>query len=99
MAMQNKTRAYCWIYDEQVNTIMKSHRDSAEYGDISVRFYNLESGQYDVEFWDTYKGIVTDRQTVQTQDHTLDVKVPPFRRDIALKVKQTPRPVAEVPSP
>jgi len=98
-ALQSSTKAYCWIYDEEINTTMKPWKDSPEYDDTAARLFNLEPGYYEVEFWDTYKGIIIDSAVLQTANGALEIKLPPFRRDIALKVKATARYAGETSSP
>jgi hypothetical protein len=47
----------------------------------------LVPGAYTVEIWDAQTGTVLETQDVQTADGTFTVALPPFERDLALKIK------------
>lgn len=109
MTLQSQERAYVWVYDDPCMTWMKSFNDAAEYSPpaspASVRVYNLKPGKYRIEYWDTWAGKVIefwDRDhkmpigefTLDAQGNNLDVKLPTFRRDIAIKIKSAALPRA-----
>ena len=89
MCLQSRERAYCWIYDDSVMRLMKDESNSRACTGVMVQLGNLTPGKYDVEFWDTFKGVATGRITVESSGSALVFKLPEFRRDIAVKVKAT----------
>ncbi len=49
----------------------------------------LTSGKYTVEIWDTYDGKVINILEMETSDGNLSITLPDFKKDIALKIKNT----------
>jgi len=89
MCLQSRDRAYCWIYDESCMQSMRRESQARLYDGITVNVFNLNNGAYDIEFWDTYKGIeLKDKPTTaRTENGALRFTLPPFKRDIAVKIK------------
>ncbi len=51
----------------------------------------VPDGDYELQWWDTYKGEITDTASVSVRDGRLNVEVPEVERDVALRlIRQTP---------
>jgi hypothetical protein len=61
--------------------------------DAEVRLPGFQDGAYEVEFWNTQVGRRQASATVKADAGVLAVRVPPFARDIAFKIR--PAAVAE----
>jgi len=57
------------------------------FSDATVNIPGLIQGKYVVEVWDTYAGKVVETKEVENTTGIITVKLPPFSKDIALKVK------------
>lgn len=55
--------------------------------DIILQIHALPEGDYTVEFWDTFTGEMTDTISLTSSDGILAIALPPFNRDLALKIK------------
>ena len=62
-----------------------------EIKDATVEIQGLEPGDYTVEWWDTYEGVVIEKKPVSFGEGPLHIAVPPFSRDIACKISQEPQ--------
>ncbi|MFQ6618647.1 MAG: T9SS type A sorting domain-containing protein, partial [Fidelibacterota bacterium] len=51
----------------------------------SISIYPMSGGEYGVEFFDTYKGEILSAETVITSGDSLNIEIPPFERDMAVK--------------
>ncbi|MFH0938976.1 MAG: hypothetical protein V1899_06825 [Planctomycetota bacterium] len=83
-ALKSNRRVYAWIY----------HPDTPQGGrvlDVSggaFRVSGLQTGNYTVEFWDTYTGVVTEtRSCAVNEGVSLNIPLPPVKRDLAIKLK------------
>jgi len=52
----------------------------------TVALSGLADGQYQVEWWDTWKGVVTKREVLEAVKGTLSLAVPRLERDVAVKL-------------
>jgi len=52
----------------------------------TVTVSGLKDGTYQVEWWDTWKGVVTQREDRQAQQGALSLAVARLRRDVAVKI-------------
>jgi hypothetical protein len=57
-----------------------------EIGAAQVTVAGLDDGEYDVEWWDTWKGDATRREVREAREGSLTLDVKGLRRDIALKI-------------
>jgi hypothetical protein len=58
--------------------------------DVRITVHNLEPATYHVEYWDTQNGHVMDEEVSGTVAGDLILALPPFDRDIAIKVRGYP---------
>lgn len=49
---------------------------------------DIDNGLYSVEWWDTFKGVVTAREKVTAKNRTAFIQPPAFSKDIACKIKK-----------
>ncbi|MEA3403685.1 MAG: DUF5060 domain-containing protein [Armatimonadota bacterium] len=80
--------AIIWVHN--CESIMEGGPPAEEltrYTDLAVPLTGLRPGAYEVEWWDTWRGRPTQRQRVRAQDG-LVLRPPPFRRDVAAKVRR-----------
>ncbi len=86
-SLKNNTRALGWIYDAPAFEVSDTETHPT-LSNLVVRLDNMTNGMYRIEFWNTTRGEVTQRQTREVKDTKLTLTVPPFSRDIAFKVKR-----------
>jgi len=75
-----------WVYDTLAAEIMPEKRFIRLQSDASVTIPGLAQGQYRVEYWDTFEGVVVERQNVTADAAGLRLSLPEFRIDIAAKI-------------
>lgn len=85
-----KDGAYAWIYDEQSMQQMPEPDARPRYADEKAYIYGLAPGRYRVEYWDTFTGKKLETAFGRmSAGRPLELLLPPFECDIALKVKAT----------
>jgi hypothetical protein len=86
--VRSDRRVYAWIVHPDTPL---GKADIETISGAPLKVGNLLPGTYAVEFWDTYKGVVIERQNaeVTAAAKQLLIKLPPVYRDMALKVKLT----------
>ena len=77
------TAAILWIYDRG---LPREKREFTRVRGAKVRFTGLSSGQYHVEFWNTYTGRIVKEQRLEVENGTAVLPLPEFTKDIACKV-------------
>ena len=99
VTLTNKEGGYAWIYDikeydiwtttTERNGVYNDRRKYAAplYSDVHAPIDGLSPGKYHIEVWDTYKGEVVDTVVLESRRGSISVPLPPFRKDIALKIK------------
>jgi hypothetical protein len=78
-----------WIQNRDFNwnnTLRGQAPDTVDNAGFYI--YNVQNGSYRLEWWDTFKGIVTSVETVQAKEGKLHINIPSFFRDIACKIKK-----------
>jgi len=86
------TRALGWVYrSRDFSTVDPNGPPTC--ADAEVRLPGFQDGAYEVEFWNTQVGRRQASATVKADAGVLAVRVPPFARDIAFKIR--PAAVAE----
>jgi len=87
MCLKGENMAYAWVYDN--NQMLRISPDAAarSYSGAGITIPGLAPGKYNIEFWDTYKGIILSTVPVTNTAGSVQVPLPEFKRDIALKVK------------
>jgi hypothetical protein len=79
--------AVIWIQNSAFN--WKNHFEQkpippTSAAELAVR--EIRSGNYTVEWWDTWSGNVSRTESCRVTDGTLRLKIPPVARDVAIRV-------------
>jgi hypothetical protein len=84
--MKNRHRALGWLCRsrdfDQINPC-----GAPTTTNLIVTLDDMRAGTYKIEFWDTKAGKPVRTLTVPVKTETLDLRVPPFARDIAFKAR------------
>lgn len=86
VGMMNGREAFVWVFDPGWTRFEPGHPEPPEIKNASVRINGMAGGRYVIEFWDTLSGAVTGKVETGSDENGLDIALPPFRRDIAVKV-------------
>lgn len=84
--LQNDKLAYCWIFDHSLMDEELKPRPPDP--SLILVVTGLTNGDYRVEFWDTYKGVPIGTAAAKSTGGMLKCPLPPFRLDIACKIKK-----------
>ena len=86
--LQGRNRTLVWGFDRQWFFADDENQPPREFGDVEISVEGLAPGPYVVEHWDCWSGTVLKR-TELTVDRSgaAAVRLPPFRRDFALKIR------------
>jgi len=82
--LQNDRMAYLWIYDV---AMVEGGASNPPKGELDVMLMGLADGEYEIEFWDTYRGTVIGRVGARSDGRSLRFRLPRFEKDIACKVR------------
>ncbi|MCM8818862.1 MAG: DUF5060 domain-containing protein [Candidatus Omnitrophica bacterium] len=87
IGIQNDEEGYFWIFDEKIFNSSLKRINSVRIENVMLELKNFKNGLYQVEFWDTYKGEIVEKISIENVKN-LVIPVIPFEKDIALKVKK-----------
>ena len=92
LGYQTSDLAYLWLFDSRAawSSLVIEKKQPPQIEAAAVEINGLSPGSYSIEWWHTYQGnpIRTDR--ISFTKPPLRITAPPFTRDIACKIKQTP---------
>ena len=93
MTLKNQEMAYVWVYDRIAMERWPTEGAERTFQEVSIVVSNLGPGDYDVEVWDTHKGVLVESKNCTANDRgrgrsTLTIPLPEFTTDCALKVKK-----------
>ena len=90
LGYQAKDRAYFWLSNPKATwwNLVVEKRQPAETGPAAIEIHGLAPGNYSLEWWDTRIGTVIRSDRVSFMTGTFTAAVPPFKRDIACKIKR-----------
>jgi hypothetical protein len=93
LGYQGNDRAYMWLFNPQATwwNLVVEKRQPVEIKDATIEIQGILPGNYRLEWWDTYKGMVIEKKPLSFGEGPLHIAVPPFRRDIACKISQEPQ--------
>jgi len=79
-----------WIQNKEFNwrSVKMGKKPSLIKG-AYFKLLNIENSDYKIEWWDTFKGKITSCDNATSENNQLLVKVPPFSKDIACKIKHS----------
>ena len=82
--LKGPRHAYVWVYHPRV---CRTLEDVPAVAGARLSLPAMAAGRYAVEFWDTYKGVVTSRVELESKGGALRIELPTVQNDLALKVK------------
>ena len=87
-ALKSSKRAYIWVYHESTPL----GREVPPVAGATLKIGGLDAGEYNVEFWDTYKGVITEQRDCKIEMEggkpaSLSLPLPIVTRDLAIKIK------------
>ena len=91
LGYQGKDCAYIWLFNRQAtwwNLVVEKQQPS-EIKRTAIDIHGLESGDYLLEWWDTTEGIIIREERVSLRSDLIHILAPPFRRDIACKIRRS----------
>jgi hypothetical protein len=53
----------------------------------AIRVEGFAAGRYSVEYWDSWKGVLTGTRSIESRAGALAIPVPKLERDIVLKIR------------
>ena len=85
--MQGRNRALIWGYDRQYFLADVETLVPREVGEVTIDVSGLKPGRHPVEHWDCATGAVVRRtEVIVDPAGAAQIRVPPFRRDFAIKI-------------
>jgi hypothetical protein len=82
----NNQEAYIWVYDLNETIYDPAINKDALISQAHLVIEGMNAGDYVIELWDTYSGMITDIKEVTSLNGDIAVDLPEFKRDIAIKV-------------
>ncbi len=87
--LRSPTRALGWLCNDE-SFGNEEPAPAPPISNLLMRLDMATSGVFQVEFWDTTRGVAASRTNVTATSTGLTVRVPPFTRDWAFKVRTGP---------
>jgi hypothetical protein len=90
LGYQNNESAYLWFFNRNATwwNLVAQKRRAEMLDEATVSIEGLAFGAYTVQWWDTYTGEVVQTKRISAQEGPLCLAAPPFRRDIACKIRR-----------
>ena len=88
VGIQNDCEGFFWVFDEGVFNKKIKREKFVEMKNVRVEIKHLKNGIYKCQFWDTYKGNVLKENEIVVKNNKLEIEIPVFYSDIALKIKK-----------
>ena len=89
--IQNEKEAQFWIYSRDPKIAGEYPEQGVPpfplFKDVTVTLYMMQKGEYKIEFWDTWEGVITGTKRQKIDVAKLDIKIPELNQDTAVKVK------------
>ena len=79
--------AYLWVYDDAMVFRPDVARRPVLTQPRPLQIHGMLGGTFEVEFWDARSGKIIRRQTVTSEDGTLNLTLPPAEADLAVKAR------------
>ena len=87
VCLKSTSKANGWIYaPDEFNE--QPVLDLQPLAGVSLSINGLTNGNYRIEFWETLRGTIVDTRNLTVTADRFTVPVPPFRRDIAFKLRR-----------
>jgi hypothetical protein len=90
--MTKERACWCWLVDRAFYNAGDLSMTPVKREGITVDIRDMKPGKYAVEYWNCKSGVVTSRGEIEIAagQSTCRVAVPPFTRDVAIKLKVKP---------
>lgn len=90
LGYQGKDRACFWLSNPKATwwNLVIENQQPPETNPAAIEIQGLAPGDYSIQWWDTSAGTVIRTDQVSLTKPTFKAPVPPFKRDIACKVKR-----------
>ena len=79
-------RGYAWVY--AVEPMTRYPKEPLVVEGVRVRFAGVENGPWRIQSWDTVKGEPIRTESFEAKDGALEVVLPVFANDVALKLRR-----------
>ena len=90
LCLRNMRMAYVWVYSKPAMESMPRKGREHVYKNIRLVLKAMSAGTYRIEVWDCYKGIRVAAFERPAEGGRIEIPIPEFRNDVALKIKPTP---------
>lgn len=89
IGLGDSRRALLWLQNRD-NTWWRNEQGKRprEVAGSRVTLARMDAGAYEIEWWDTYRGVATRRERTETQGGSLVLAVEPLATDVACKVRR-----------
>jgi hypothetical protein len=90
LGYQASDSAYFWLFNPKAawSNIIIEKNQPKEIKNTTISIRDLESGKYNIEWWNTHEGSIIKKQRISLTAGPLKINVPPFTRDIACKISR-----------
>lgn len=85
--LKNNNKAYVWVQDINHTYINRELPINTIKGQILN--FPLDDGKYTVELLNTFTGVIITTKTIICKSGKLEIQIPDFKKDIAIKIKKT----------
>jgi hypothetical protein len=89
LSYAGRTRGYAWVYATE--PMARYPEEPVVISGARVRFDEVADGPWRIEYWDTVEGVAFRSELVEARDGKLEVALPEFRNDVALKLRREER--------
>lgn len=89
VGMQTPNKALLWLQNKDRTWFnVRNKKEIIPVKASKIVLSGLNDGEYNIEIWDTRKGIVLKQDTYKAENNILTYEVPEIKDDIAIKIKQ-----------
>jgi len=87
LGQQNDDSAILWIHNRLHQwPFLAAGVEAPPVGPAVAEILVAKDGRYQIQWWDTYTGLVTGTETLESRNQVLTLAVPPLARDMACKI-------------
>ena len=90
--LHGRSLSLLWFHNRR-NTSMRhleGRHTLTPVADVTAVLPDMADGPWAIEWWDTYRGKIFKRETLTASGRKLTLRPPPFRKDIACKIRRMP---------
>ncbi|MFA5336279.1 MAG: sugar-binding protein [Candidatus Omnitrophota bacterium] len=89
IGLMNNKEGFVWVFDPKWTKYEAGRPEPPFVNDAALRINWMDKGKYSAEFWDTWKGVIVEKREITSDDNGLDIILPAFKRDMAVKITQS----------